>query len=176
MALGLSRHNTVASNTILGLCSHGPSRNVLPHAAPGFFAGRGHRGWWSSPNFASILLAPRDDILVLCSGGRTQSQGMTILSSGAAMVFSLGLASHGSRPPIYSNGVQHRPPITSQMAWQPYQDTVFTWSTRSLSITGSTDTSAAGLMTPFQSLSFSGGSGISTRGQILCRHSVPVGR
>jgi hypothetical protein len=103
MALGLSRRSTVASNTILGLCSQGPSRNVLPHVAPRFFAGRGHIGWWSSPNFASILLAPRDDILALCSGGRTQSQGVTILSSSVAMVFSLGLASQGARTPIYSN-------------------------------------------------------------------------
>jgi hypothetical protein len=100
MALGLSRRSMAASNTILGLCSQGSSRHVLPHAAPGFFAGRGHRGWWSSPNFASILLAPRDDILALCSCGRTQSQCMTILLSGVAMVFSLGLASQGSRTPI----------------------------------------------------------------------------
>jgi hypothetical protein len=65
MAFGLSWRNTVASNTILGLCAQGPSRHVLPHAAPGFFAGRRHSGWWSSPNFASILLAPRDVILAL---------------------------------------------------------------------------------------------------------------
>jgi hypothetical protein len=107
-AFDLSRCNTAASNTILGLCSQGLSRHVLPHAAPGFFAGRGHKGWWSSPNFASILLAPRDDILALCSGGRTRSQGTTILSSGVAMVFSLGLASHGSRPLIYSSGAPHQ--------------------------------------------------------------------
>jgi hypothetical protein len=62
-----------------------------------------------------------------------------------------------------------------QTARQPYQDTVCTWSTRSLSAIGSTDTSAAGLMTCFQSLSFSGGSGISMRGQVLHRHSAPVG-
>jgi hypothetical protein len=115
MALGLSQCSTVPSNTILGPCSQGPSRHVLPHAAPGFFVGREYKGWWSSPNFASILLAPRDDILALCSGGRTQSHGVTILSSGVAMVFSLGLSSHGSRPPIYSNGAQHRSPFTSQM-------------------------------------------------------------
>jgi hypothetical protein len=100
--LGLSRCSTAASNTILGLCSKGLSRHVLPHVAPGFFDGRGHRGWWSSPNFASIHLVPRDDILALCSGIRTQSQCMTILSSGAATVFSLGLASQGSRMPINS--------------------------------------------------------------------------
>jgi hypothetical protein len=128
MAFGLSRCSTVASNTILGLCSQSPSRHVLPHDAPGFFVGRRHRGWWSSLNFASILLAPRDDILALCSGGRTQSQGMTILSSGVVMVFSLSLASQGSRIPIYSNGAQHRSPFTSLMAWRPYQDTVSTWS------------------------------------------------
>jgi hypothetical protein len=166
----------VASNTILGLCSQAPSRHVLPHAAPRFFAGRGHRGWWSSPDFASILLAPRDDILALCSGGRTQSQGVTILSSGVSMVFSLGLDSQGARTPIYSNGAQHRSPFTSQMAWQPYQDTVCTWSARSLSAIRSIGTSAVGLMTPFQSLSFSGGCGISTSGQVLCLHSAPMGR
>jgi hypothetical protein len=50
------------------------------------------------------------------------------------------------------------------------------WSTRSLSAIGSTDTFAAGLMTSFQSLSFSFGSGISMRGQVLRRHSALVGR
>jgi hypothetical protein len=54
---------------------------------------RGCTGWWSSPNLASILLASRDDTSALYSGGRTQSQGVTILSIGVAMVFSLGLAS-----------------------------------------------------------------------------------
>jgi hypothetical protein len=175
MALGRSRRITVASNTILGLCSQGPSRHVLPQVAPGFCAGRGQRVW-CSPNFASILLAPRDDILALYSGGRTQSQCMTILSSGVSMVFSLGLASQGSRLPIYSNGAQHRLPFTSLMAWRPYQDTVCTWSACLLSAIGSTGTSAAGLMTPFQFLSFSGGGGISTPGQVLCQHSAPVGR
>jgi hypothetical protein len=53
-AFGLSRCSTATSNTILGLCSQCLSRHVLPHAAPGFFAGRGRKGWWSSPNFASI--------------------------------------------------------------------------------------------------------------------------
>jgi hypothetical protein len=62
-AFDLSRCSTTTTNTILGLCSQGLSRHVLPHAAPGFFAGRGRKGWWSSPNFASILLDPRDDIL-----------------------------------------------------------------------------------------------------------------
>jgi hypothetical protein len=66
-AFGLSRCSTVTSNTILGLFSQGLSRHVLPHAALGFFTGRG-KGWWSSPNFACILLAPRGDILALCSG------------------------------------------------------------------------------------------------------------
>jgi hypothetical protein len=144
-----SRCSTTTSNTILGLCSQGRSRHVLPHAAPGFFAGRGRKGWWSSPNFASILLAPRDDILALCSGGHTQSQGATTLSSSVTMVFSLGLASQGSRTPIYSDEAQHQSPFTSLMVWQPYQDTVCTWSARSLSATGSTGTSAAGKMTPF---------------------------
>jgi hypothetical protein len=37
-------------------------------------------------------------------------------------------------------------------------------------------TSAAGLMTPFQTLSSSGGGGISMQGQALHRHSTPVGR
>jgi hypothetical protein len=41
--------------------------------------------------------------------------------------------------------------------------TVCTWSMRFLSATGSTDTSAADLMTSFQSLSSSHGSGISAR-------------
>jgi hypothetical protein len=62
-AFGLSRRSTTTSNTILGLCSQGLLRHVLPHAAPGFLVGHRYRGWWSSPNFASILLAPRDDIL-----------------------------------------------------------------------------------------------------------------
>jgi hypothetical protein len=92
-AFDLSWCSTATSNTILGLCSQGLVRHVLPHDAPGFFAGRGRKGWWSSPNFASILLASRDDISALYSGGGTQSQGMTILSSGIAMVLSLDLAS-----------------------------------------------------------------------------------
>jgi hypothetical protein len=79
-----------------------------------------------------------------------------------------------SRPPIYSNGAQHRSPFTSQMAWQPYQDIVCTWCTRSLSAIRSIGTSAAGMMTSFQSLSFSGGGGISMQGQVLCRHSAPM--
>jgi hypothetical protein len=91
-ASDLSRCNTANSNTILGLCSQGLSRHVLPHVALGFFVGRGCKGWWRSPNFASILLASRDDISDLCSGGRTQSQGVTILSSGVSMVLSLDLA------------------------------------------------------------------------------------
>jgi hypothetical protein len=91
-AFDLSRCSTATSNTILGLCSQGLSRHVLPHAAPGFFAGRGRKGWWSSPNFTSILLASRDAISNLCSGGRTQSQGVTILSSAVATVLSFSLA------------------------------------------------------------------------------------
>jgi hypothetical protein len=89
----LSRCSTAISNTILGLCSQGPSRHVLPHAALGLFAGRGCTGWWSSPTFASILLASRDDTSVLHLGGRTQSQSVTILSTEVAMVLSLDLAS-----------------------------------------------------------------------------------
>jgi hypothetical protein len=92
-AFDLSQCSTSTSNTILGLCSQGLSRHVLPHVALGFFVGRGRKGWWSSPNFARILLASGDDISNLCSGGRTQSQGVTILSSGVAMVLSLDLAS-----------------------------------------------------------------------------------
>jgi hypothetical protein len=56
----------------------------------GLLAGCGYRDWWSSPNFASILLALGDDTLALCSGGRTQDQGIAKLSSGVAMVFLLG--------------------------------------------------------------------------------------
>jgi hypothetical protein len=78
-AFDLSRCSTATSNTILGLCSQGPSWHVLPHAASGFFAGRGCTGWWSSPYFASILLALRDAISTLYLGGRTHSQGTTIL-------------------------------------------------------------------------------------------------
>jgi hypothetical protein len=92
-AFDLSRCSTMTSNTILGLCSQGLTRHVLPHGPPRFFAGRGRKGWWSSPNFASILLASKDDISYLCSGRRTQSQGVTILSSRVAMVLSLDLAS-----------------------------------------------------------------------------------
>jgi hypothetical protein len=50
------------------------------------------------------------------------------------------------------------------------------WIARSLSATGSSGTSAAGLMTSFQTLSSSGGGGISMQGQALHRHSMPVGR
>jgi hypothetical protein len=92
-AFNLSRCSTATSKTILGLSLQGPSWHVLPHAAPGFFAGRGCTGWWSSPNFASILLASRDATSALYSGGRTQSQGVTILPTEVAMVISLDLAS-----------------------------------------------------------------------------------
>jgi hypothetical protein len=92
-AFDLSRCSTATSNTILGLSLQGPSWHVLPHAAPGFFAGRGCTGRWSSPNFASILLSSRDDTSALYTGGRTQSQGETILSTEVAMVLSLDLAS-----------------------------------------------------------------------------------
>jgi hypothetical protein len=44
-----------------------------------------------------------------------------------------------------------------------------------LSSIGSTDMSAAGPMTSFQSMSSSGGSDISPRGQVLRLHSAPVG-
>jgi hypothetical protein len=103
-AFDLSQCSTVTSNTILGLYSQGLSRHVPPHAAPGFFTGHVRKGWWTSPIFASILLALRDDMSTVCSGGPTQSQGMTTLSSGVAMVFSMGLASQRSRTPIYSSG------------------------------------------------------------------------
>jgi hypothetical protein len=116
-AFDLSRCNTGTSNTILGLCSQGLSRHVLLHAAPRFFAGRGRKCWWRSPNFTSILLASRDDISALCSGGCTQSQGVTILSSDVAMVFSMGLASQGSMAPIYSYGAQRQSPFNSLMVW-----------------------------------------------------------
>jgi hypothetical protein len=92
-AFDLSRCSTTTSNTILGLSLQGPSWHVLPHAAPGFFAGREGTGQWSSPNFASILLASSDDTSPLCSGGRTQSQGETILSTAVAMVPPLDLDS-----------------------------------------------------------------------------------
>jgi hypothetical protein len=92
-AFDLPRCSTATSNTILGLFLQGPSWHVLPHAAPGFFVGRGWIGWWSSPTSTSILLASRDDTSALYLGRRTQSQGMIILSAEAAMVFSLDLAS-----------------------------------------------------------------------------------
>jgi hypothetical protein len=50
------------------------------------------------------------------------------------------------------------------MAWRPYHDTVGTWIMRPLSATGSSSTSAAGLMTPFQTLSISDGGGVSIQG------------
>jgi hypothetical protein len=45
-----------------------------------------------------------------------------------------------------------------------------------LSAIGSTDMSVGGLMTSFQSLSSSGGGGISAQGQVLHLHNTPVGR
>jgi hypothetical protein len=74
------------------------------------------------------------------------------------------LLAKGSWAPIYSKGVQYRWPSNSLMAWQPYQDTVGTWIARYLSTTGSSGTSTTGLMTPFQTLSVSGGGGISIQG------------
>jgi hypothetical protein len=85
--------STTTSNTILGLSLQGPPWHVLPHAAPGFFAGRGCTDQWSSPNFAGILLASSDDTSALHSGGRTQSLSETILSTKVAMVPSPDFAS-----------------------------------------------------------------------------------
>jgi hypothetical protein len=92
-AFDLSRCSTATSNTILGLSSQGPPWHVLPHAAVGFFAGCRCTGQWSSPNFASILVASSDATSVLHSGGRIQSQGETIISTKVAMVPSPDLAS-----------------------------------------------------------------------------------
>jgi hypothetical protein len=160
MAFGLPRCSTVASNTTLGPCSQGLSRHVLPHAAPGFFTGCGYRDWWSFLNFASILLAPRDDTLVPCSGGCTQDQGMTILSISVAMVPLLHFRSKGQGHLFIAVEISigHHP----SYRWRANLicNTVCTWSTRSLSAIGSTDTSAAGLMTSFQSSSSSGSSSI----------------
>jgi hypothetical protein len=66
--------------------------------------------------------------------------------------------------PIYSKESQHWWSSTSLMAWRPYHDTVGTWIARSLSATGSSSTSATGLMTPFQTLSVSSGGSISIQG------------
>jgi hypothetical protein len=44
-AFDLARCSTTTSN-ILGLCSQGLSAHVLPHAAPGFFAGCECKGCW----------------------------------------------------------------------------------------------------------------------------------
>jgi hypothetical protein len=65
---------------------------------------------------------------------------------------------------------------TSLVAWQPYQNTVGTWIVSSLSATGSSGTSAACPMTPFQPLSSSGGGGIPMQGRALRLQSTPVGR
>jgi hypothetical protein len=83
-AFDLSQCSTATSNTILGLCSQGLTRHVLPHAAPGFFAGRGRKGWWSSHNFTSIL----QEELLWC--------------------FHWIWLAEGSRIPIYSTGAKHR--------------------------------------------------------------------
>jgi hypothetical protein len=171
-----SRRNTMASDTSSGPCSQGPSRHVLPHAAPGFFAGYGHRDWWSYLNFASILLAPRDDTLVLHSGGRTQDQGMAKLSSEGGMVPLLDFRSKGQGHLFIAMELSTGHRSSSRQRDKLICSTVCTWSTRSLSSIGSTNTSVVGLMTSFQSLSSSGGSGISARGQVLCLHNAPVGR
>jgi hypothetical protein len=140
---GLSQHNTVASDTSLGPCSQGLSRHVLPHAASRFLAGRGHRDWWSYPNFLSILLAPSDDTLALCLGGRTQDQGMAKLSNGGAMVFLLDFRSKGQGHLFIAMELSDGHCSTSSRRGNLIYNTVCTWSARSLSITGSTDTSVA---------------------------------
>jgi hypothetical protein len=161
--LGLSRRSTMASNTSSDPFSQGPSRHVLPHAAPGFLAGRGYKDWWSSPNFPSILLALRDDTLALHSGGRTQDQRMAKLSSKGAMVSLLDFRSKGQGHLFIAMELINDHRSSSSRRGNLICSTVCTWSTRSLSTTRSTDTSVVGLMTYFQSLSSSGGSGISAR-------------
>jgi hypothetical protein len=149
MASGLSRRRTVASNTTLGPCSQGLSRHVLPNVAPGFFAGCRHRDWWSSLNFTSILLAPRDDTLALHSGGRTQDQGMVKLSSKGAMVPLLDFRSKGQGHLFIATELSNGYRSPSSRRGNLICSIVCTWSTRSLSATGSIDTSAMGLMTFF---------------------------
>jgi hypothetical protein len=163
MASGLSRCSIVASNTTLVPCSQGLSRHVLPYAAPGFFAGCGHKDWWSSLNFASIPLALGDDTLAIRSGGRTQDQGMAKLSREGAMVPSLDLRSKGQGRLFIGMGLSNGHRSSSSRRGNLICSTVCTWSMRSLSSTRNTDTSAAGLMTSFQSLSSSGSSGISAQ-------------
>jgi hypothetical protein len=165
----------VASNTTLGPCSQGLSRHVLPHATPGFFVGCGHRDWWSSLNFGSILLASRDDTLALHLGGRTQDQGMAKLSSEGAMVPLLDFQSKGQGHLFIAMKLSTGHRSSSRRRGNPIYNIVCTWSARSLSAIGSTNTSAAGLMTSFRSLSSSGGSGISARRQVLHLHGAPVG-
>jgi hypothetical protein len=161
---GLSRCSTMASDASSDPCSQGPTRHVLPHAAPGFFAGRGYKGWLSSPNFASILLAPRDDTLAPYSNGHTQDQGMAKLSSKGAMVPLLDFRSKGQGHLFIAVelNIGHRSPYRRH--GNLICNTFCTWSTRSLSAIGSTDTSAAGLTTSFQSVSSSDDGGISARG------------
>jgi hypothetical protein len=173
---GLSQRSTMAPDASSSPCSQGLSRHVLPHAAPRFFARCGHRHWWSSPNFASIILAPREDTLALRSGGRTQDQGMAKLSREGAMVPLLDFRRKGQGHLFIEMelGTGHR--SSSSRRGNLIFSTIYTWSTRSLSATGRTDTSDTSLMTSFQSLSSSGGSGIYTWGQVLCLHSAPVGR
>jgi hypothetical protein len=139
-----------------------------PHATPGFLAGRGHRDWWSSPNFVSILLAPSDDTLALRSGGRTQDQGMTKLLSGGAMVLLLDFQSKGQGHLFIAMELSNDHRSSSNRHGNLICNTIFMWSTRSLSATGSTDMSATGLMASFQSLSSSSGSGISVRDICAC--------
>jgi hypothetical protein len=167
----LSQHSTMASNTSSGPCSHGPSRHVLPHVAHGFLAGCGYKDWWSSPNFASILLAPRDDTLALHSGGRTQDQGMTKLSSEGAMVPLLDFQSKGQGHLFIAMELSNGNRSSSSRRGNLICSTICTWSTRSLSATRSTDTSAVGLMTSFQSLSSSGSSDISAQDR-FCASTV----
>jgi hypothetical protein len=138
---GLSRRSTMASNTSSGPYSQGPSRHVFPHAAPGFFAGRGHRDWWSSPNFKSILLAPRDDTLALRLGGRTQDQGMAKLSSEGAMVPLLDFRSKGQGHLFIAMKLSNGHRSSSSRRGNLICNIVRTWSMRSLSTTRSTDMS-----------------------------------
>jgi hypothetical protein len=64
-------------------------------------------GWCSSPNFASILLAPDADDLTICSGGCVPAQGTKDLLSSFAMVLSLvQVVRSMARPLIYSRGAR----------------------------------------------------------------------
>jgi hypothetical protein len=116
---GLSRCSTVVSNTTLVPLSQGPSRHVLPHAAPRFLAGRAQR------------LVEFSQLLKHSSSSRTWYSSTTLRWThtipGLCIIIKqfwhdvpTWFKKQALRPPIYSSGALLQLVPTLQLMRHPY--------------------------------------------------------